>query len=65
MKQVGHRQERPLLDQPSGERLVEGARFSEAVAALGYAGFPKGVYRYRTHAEANQHEAECLAQAMA
>jgi hypothetical protein len=65
MRQVGTRRERPLARHASGELLAEGARFSETVANLAKTTFiPKGVYRFRSHEEANLHEAEHLAQGM-
>lgn len=69
MKTVGHRIARPLVAIPTRELLEEGARFNEAIAALagrGSGGFvPKGVYRFRTHAEANEHAMACLVRGMA
>jgi hypothetical protein len=65
MRQVGTRRERPLARHASGELLAEGARFSETVANLAKTTFiPKGVYRFRSHEEANLHDAEYLAQGM-
>lgn len=65
MKQVGRRQERPIQLQAEGALLREGARFSETVSHLCKSTFiPKGVYRYRSHDEANKHQDECLAQGM-
>jgi hypothetical protein len=68
MKIVGHRKPRELSRLPSGQLLAEGARANEALLAFprGELGFiPKGVYRFRTLAEANRHWDECLAKAMA
>jgi hypothetical protein len=66
MKQIGHRTAPPLQRQADAAPLIAGARFSEALAALGPAGImPKGIYRFRTHEQANQHQAEGLAQGMA
>jgi hypothetical protein len=49
----------------SGFLLTEGARFSESVSSLSHLAYmPKGVYRYRSHGEANQHDQECLVRAM-
>jgi hypothetical protein len=65
MRQVGTRRERPLAEHASGEFLAEGARFNEAVAGLAQTTFiPKGIYRFRSHAEANQHQERCLALSM-
>jgi len=68
MKTVGHRKPIPIVPEASGELLVEGARFNEEVHRLptGNLGFiPKGVYRFMTHAEANRHQSDCLANRMA
>lgn len=63
---VGHRHERPIAEQGDGTLLAEGARFSEAIAHLTKSTFiPKGVYRFRSHAVANTHQEDCLAQGMA
>lgn len=44
MRQVGSRRERPLTYRASGQLLIEGARFSEAVSHLAQTTFiPKGV----------------------
>lgn len=69
MRQVGNRTIPDLADAPSGSLLAEGARFSEDIARL--AGvhavglIPKGVYRFKSHAEQNAMDDECLARAMA
>lgn len=65
MRQVGTRRDRELSGKPSGILLAEGARFSESVSSLSHLAYvPKGVYRYRSHGEANQHDQECLVRAM-
>jgi hypothetical protein len=65
MKQVGSRRELIMTPHASGALLAEGARFCESVARLSDTGHvPKGVYRYRTHVHANQHEQDCLVQMM-
>ncbi len=62
---VGHRRERPLARQGDGPLLAEGARFSETIAHLAKSTFiPKGVYRFRSHMDANQQQADCLAKGM-
>lgn len=49
-----------------GQLLAAGARFNEAVARLSPSTFvPKGVYRFKSHEEANRQEADWLAQGMA
>jgi len=52
---------------PSGTSLAEGIAFSANMAQLagGRVFFPKGVFRYKSHAEANHHQTEYLAQGMA
>ncbi|MBE0596328.1 MAG: hypothetical protein IH614_03560 [Desulfuromonadales bacterium] len=68
MRIVGHRKERPIVFSASGELLAEGARFNDEIHRLPTGGrtfFPKGVYRYRTHEEANRHQEKCLTTGMA
>jgi len=68
MKTVGKRRPRAISRHPSGKLLAEGARANEALLSFpdGDTGFiPKGVYHFKTLAEANRHWDECLAKAMA
>lgn len=68
MRTVGHRQPAPISFSASATLLAEGARFNDEIHRLpsGNDSFiPKGVYRFRTHAEANRHQQECLARGMA
>lgn len=68
MRTVGHRQPVPISFAASATRLAEGARFNDEIHRLptGNESFiPKGIYHFRTHAEANQHQQECLARGMA
>lgn len=66
MRTVGERRERGLSPMANGELLAEGARFCETMAHLALTTFiPKGVYRFKSHQLANQHEQECLARGMA
>lgn len=63
MRQVGRRTERPITFHASGEALLEGAHFNEEMQKLptgGVSPIPKGVYFFKTHAEANQHQQDCL-----
>ncbi len=65
MRQVGNRAERPMVGHASGALLAEGARFSEAVTRLSNTSYiPKGVYRFVSHFEANEHDQDCLVRAM-
>ena len=62
---VGHRRERPMARRGDGTLLAEGARFSETIAHLAKSTFiPKGLYRFRSHREANTQQEDCLAQGM-
>ena len=69
MRIVGNRSEPMLSLLASGEALMRAASFNEmmqSVMPYGKVGcIPKGVYRYKTHEEANRHQDECLARHMA
>lgn len=68
MRTVGHRHPLPISFAASATRLAEGARFNDEIHRLpgGSNGFiPKGVYYFKTHAEANQHQMDSLARGMA
>jgi hypothetical protein len=68
MRTVGPRKERPIGLTASGALLAEGARFNDEMHRLptGDTTFiAKGVYRFKTHEEANQHQLDCLAKGMA
>ena len=62
MKQVGRRRAPQIVREAKGVLLPEVARFSEAMSALAPSTFvPKGVYRFKTHGDANRHRQDCLA----
>lgn len=66
MKTIGRRTEPPIALHASGALLAEGARFNETISRLSPGTFvPKGVYRFRTHEEADRHWQDCLARGMA
>lgn len=68
MKIVGLRRERPIETHASGSLLAEGARFNDEIHRLptGNTTFiPKGVYRFKTHEEAYQHQLDCITKGMA
>lgn len=68
MRVVGNRKERPISFGASDGALAEGISFNEAMKRLptGNIGFiKKGVYRFRTHSDANQHQDEAQARMMA
>jgi len=65
MKQVGLRKEPALVQMSTGALLAAGARFSETISRLAPTTFiPKGVYRFRTHEEANLQRQDCLVRGM-
>ncbi len=62
MRVVGNRKERAISFSARTDFLIEGARFNDEIHRLSggkVTGFPKGVYRFQTHAEANRHQEEC------
>ena len=65
MRTVGHRRGRPLTLQGDGTMLLEGAHFSATIAHLAKSTFiPKGLYRFRSHKDANTHQENCLIQSL-
>ena len=65
MRHVGSRRERAIALQASGNLLIEGALFNEAVARLAPSTFvPKGIYRFRSHEAANRYAEDCLVRGM-
>lgn len=66
-RQVGRRTLSALTDTPNPQALRQGFVLTSEVARLsgGRVFFPKGVFRYRSHEEANSHQQECRAQGMA
>jgi len=68
MRIVGNRKERPISFSASASLLAEGARFNDEIHRLptGNTTFvPKGVRFFKTHAEANRHQLNCLVKGMA
>ena len=68
MRTIGQRRERPITYSASASLLLEGARFNDDIHRLptGHLTYiPKGVFRFTTHEEANQHQQACLIEAMA
>lgn len=68
MRTVGHRRARAITFSADARALIQGARFNDELQRLPTgrrAFFPKGVYRYRTHTDANAHWLACLAEGMA
>ncbi len=63
MRTIGHRKERPITFSASATLLLEGARFNDEIHRLptGRSTFiPKGVFRFKSHEAANQHQQACL-----
>lgn len=67
MRQVGKRVEPAISTEVSGSALAANIAFSADLTQLagGRVFFPKGVFRYKSHDEANAHQSECLAEGMA
>lgn len=61
MRTVGTRKERPLSMRASGKLLLEGARFNSDMQVIqSIFRFPRGVFRYATHDDANAHMMDCV-----
>ncbi len=68
MRTIGLRRAPEITFSASATRLEEGARFNDDLHRLptGNRTFiRKGLYRFKSHEEANRHDLECLAEAMA
>lgn len=69
MKIVGNQNERKLQYIASGDALIEAAAFNERMQdamPFGRVGYiPKGVYRFKSHEEANRQQDDALAAHMA
>jgi hypothetical protein len=66
---VGKRTTPELCRHASGEAMKKAAAFNESLQATFPYGkmlcYHKGVYRFKTHDEANRHQDECIANTMA
>ena len=68
MRTVGQRKEQPVGQRASGDQLAAGARFNDEIHRLPTGGLTfirKGIYRFKTHEEANRQQMDCLAEGMA
>jgi len=68
MRTIGRRTEPPITFSASARLLAEGARFNDEIHRLptGNRTFiPKGVYRFKSFAEANRHDLDCIVAGMA
>jgi len=68
MKTLGRREIRRISAKPSGELLTQGALFNDALHQLlptgQTTGMRKGIRRFSTHEEMNQHQDECMIKVM-
>lgn len=63
MRIIGRRKEHPITFSASATLLVEGARFNDEIHRLPTGNtthIPKGLYRFKSFEEANQHQQDCL-----
>lgn len=67
MRKVGTRKEATVQPLPHATALASGAEFSMSISQLagGSTFVPKGLYRFRTHEEAQEKTASWLAAGMA
>ena len=66
MRRIGTRREPEMAARPDGLLLAQGARFSETISSLAPSTFiPKGIYRFKSHDEADRHQRDCLVRGMA
>ena len=68
MRQIGNKEPAIPKQRPAGANLVLAnmhQRAGNALAALSTTGIVKGIYRFATHEEMNQHDEEALARAIA
>lgn len=64
MKIVGNRIiEKQVTFEPRGDYLKEIAAWNDTITEIRF--FPKGVYRYKTHEEADEHYVNCMANKIA
>ena len=67
MHSIGYRRERPIAFSASADLLAEGARFNDEIHRLptgDRAFIPKGIYRFKSHEDANRFDLDCLVRAM-
>jgi hypothetical protein len=65
MKVIGNRKERDISFHASGKLLREGALFNTEIQKLQSTfRFPRGVFRYHTHEEADRHMSDCVVDSM-
>lgn len=65
MKIVGKRKERGITFHADGNLLREGALFNTEMQKMQSTfRFPRGVFRYKSHEEADRHMMECVINSM-
>jgi hypothetical protein len=65
MKVVGKRKERNITLHADGALLREGALFNTEMQKMQSTfRFPRGVFRYKSHEEADRHMMECVVNSM-
>jgi len=67
MRTVGVRRTRTITMNADGVLLKQGAQFNDELHKLPTGGstyIRKGVYRYKSHQDANQHQDECVIERM-
>jgi len=65
---VGRRKEQHITYSASGKSLAEGARFNDEIHKMPSGKttcIPKGVYRFKSHEEANAFSLDCVSNAVA
>ena len=63
MKVAGNRKERDIMLHADGALLREGALFNTEMQKMQSTfRFPRGVFRYKTHEEADRHMMDCVVQ---
>jgi hypothetical protein len=68
MRTVGRRRQHPVTFSASAALLTEGARFNDEIHRMptGERTFiRKGIYRFKTHQEANEHDIACTVASVA
>ncbi len=55
--------EKEISFEPRGDYLKEIATWNDTIKEIRF--FPKGIYRYKTHEEADEHYLNCLANKIA
>ena len=66
MKVAGKRKERSVTIHADGALLREGALFNTEMQKMqSMFRFPRGVFRYKTHEEADRHMMDCVVDSMA